>query len=151
MEETYSGYSRTSPTLGVCIVRQQNSSVRSSSLLSWSFPHQDISKYCSRCSSLVHRRCMSVVLFHPPKMLATKKNTRRTTLSSNMILFLLKTNEQTLVWIISRQCFVFVVISSTMGILATVIGDVFLFHHQLLKLQLQVQCHSATRNLQCLQ
>ena len=33
MRETYSGYSHISPTVGVCVARQHNSSVRSSSFL----------------------------------------------------------------------------------------------------------------------
>ena len=43
---------------------------------------------------------------------------------------------------ISRQCFVFMVISSTMRPLVAIIGDGSLFHHQLLKLatRLVPQC-----------
>ena len=53
-----SGYSHTSPTLGVC----KTSSVWSSNLLLQLFLHQDISKCCSRCSSHVRRCCLSVIL-----------------------------------------------------------------------------------------
>ena len=58
-KELTSGHSHTSPTLGVC----KTSSVWSSSLLLQLFFQQGISKCCSQCSSHVHRRCLSVVLF----------------------------------------------------------------------------------------
>ena len=128
------GYSHTSPTLGVC----KTSSVWSSSLLLQLFLHQGTSRCCNQCSSHVYRRCLSIVLFDLPlKWLATK-NTRRKTISQNMLLLFIEREINK--WINKRQSglspgsALFLVISSTMITLVAIISDGSLFHHQLLKL-----------------
>jgi hypothetical protein len=129
-KEHTSGYSHISSTLGVC----KTSRVWSSSLLLYLFLHQDISRCCRRCSSHVGRRCLFVVLFDLPLEWLATKDTQRKTTSQNMLLLLLKGNKWMIVRAISRQCFVFMVISSTMRILVAIIGGGSLFHHQLLQL-----------------
>ena len=79
-------YSHTSPTLGVC----KTSSVWSSSPLLQLFLHQGISRCCSRCSSNVRRRCLSIILFDLPLEWLATKNTRRKTISQNMLLLFIK-------------------------------------------------------------
>jgi hypothetical protein len=62
-EKLTQGYSHISPTLGVCIARQYNSSVRSSSFLVILSLHE-LPWCCSWCSSHVFRHCLSIGPFN---------------------------------------------------------------------------------------
>ena len=63
--------------------------------------------------------------------------------------FFIKIGNYKIVWVITRQCFVFMVVRLTIRVLAAIIGDVSLFHHQSLKLatRLVSQCHTKSSML----
>jgi len=76
----------------------------------------------------VRRRHLSVILFDLHLEWLATKNTQRKTMSYNM-LFLFY-----LIFGLSHASALFMVISLTIGVVAAIISDVSLFHHQSLKL-----------------
>ena len=83
---------------------------------------------------------MFVVLFvrhsflSSPGMVSDQKYPKENYVLEHALAFIEREiNKHLIVWAISRQCFVFMVITSTMITLAAIIGDGSLFHHQLLQ------------------
>jgi hypothetical protein len=130
------GYLHTSPTLGVCLAEQQNSSWWSSSFPSKLFPHQELPWCRSRCSSHVLMRHLSIVRFNLHLQWLPTKNIRRRVYPKHMILLLFKKGNDNLGNL--RQCFVYGhKLDHGNFLLQLSLAMSFPSHHQLL------MCHEA--------